>query len=113
MSGQRTTKLKAFDWTVAAALTLVGLAMGFMAPASFIPQPLVLLVLVIVLMDVGLSAVVAARSGRSVSSILHFLVLVAFVGALFLVSILSGLKPELVVLLPLVVREIILIGKLV
>jgi len=86
--------------------------MGLTAPPTIIPQPIVVLPLILVLIDVGLSAIVAAREHRDFNGILHFIFLLVFMGVLFVVSVLSGLKPELVVLLPLVVREVILIGKL-
>lgn len=112
MREHRAAALKASDWLVAAVLALLGLALGLAIPSTIIPQPIVLLPLMLVLADVGLSGLVAAREGRSFNSVAHFVVLLVLVGVLFLVSALSGLKPELVVLLPLVVREVMLLSKL-
>ncbi|OPX23234.1 MAG: hypothetical protein B1H03_02275 [Planctomycetales bacterium 4484_113] len=96
---------------MAAVLALLGLGAGLALPSAIIPQPVVLLPLMLVLLDVAVSAVLARRERRSFNGIVQFVVLVVSVGVLFLISVLSGLKPELVVLLPLVVREVMLLSR--
>jgi len=104
--------LRAGDWVAAGILALLGIAAGLAAPSVITPQPVVLLPVILVLADTGLSGWIARRNGRPFSGLYHFVILLLFASVLFVISILSGLEPELVVLLPLVVREATLLSRL-
>jgi len=100
--------------TVAVALVLFsgGVVLGLFAPTDIIPHPLVLLPLALIFVDTGLSAFIAAREKRSFKGLAHFAYLTAFATILYAIGVLSGIRPELVVLLPLVVRETLVLSRL-
>ncbi len=97
---------------VAAILFAGGGLLGIFAPCQVVPHPLVLLPVALILLDTALSAVVAARDQRPFNGAAHFAYLVLFVAVLYAICALSGLRQELVVLLPLVVRETLVLSKL-
>ncbi|OGK08232.1 MAG: hypothetical protein A2Y63_03430 [Candidatus Riflebacteria bacterium RBG_13_59_9] len=97
---------------VAAVLFLGGVALGLYAPAEIIPHPFVLLPLALIFLDTALSAMVAAREKRSFNGTAHFLYMVVFATILYVIGALSGIRAELIVLLPLVVRETLVISRL-
>ncbi len=97
---------------VAAILFAGGALLGIFAPGQVVPHPLVLLPVALILLDTALSAVVAARDQQPFNGAAHFAYLVLFVAVLYAICALSGLRQELVVLLPLVVRETLVLSKL-
>jgi len=98
---------------VAAILFTGGLLLGAFAPNQVVPHPLVLLPVALVLLDTALSAVVAARDKRLFNGAAHFAYLVLFVAVLYTICALSGLRQEIVVLVPLVIREALVLSKLI
>jgi len=104
--------LNAPTLVVAFILFTGGLLLGVFAPNQVIPHPLVLLPVALILMDTVLSAVIAARDQKPFNGAAHFAYLVLFVAVLYAICALSGLRQELVVLLPLVVRETLVLSKL-
>ncbi len=97
---------------VAVVLFAGGLALGILAPSEIIPHPLVLLPVALVLLDTALSAVIAARDRRPFNGAAHFAYLALFAAVLYAIGALSGIRPELVVLIPLVIREMLVISRL-
>ena len=95
-----------------AVLFLVGLAAGFFSPPAYLPHPTILLVLTLILLDVVLSVAIALREGRRFNGLVHLLVLGLVVLALLAMTLVSGLRVELTLLLPLIIREMTLIGRL-
>ncbi len=94
-------------------LLAAGLLIGVFSPSRWLPHPLILLALALIFLDVFLSSLLAVKEGRKLNSPMQFLLLVAFVFSLFLVTLISGLRPELTVIVPLVIREAMLISRVV
>jgi hypothetical protein len=97
---------------IAAILFAGGLLLGVFAPSQIVPHPLVLLPVALILMDTALSAIVAARDKRPFNGATHFAYLLLFVAVLYTICALSGLRQEIVVLVPLVIREALVLSKL-
>jgi hypothetical protein len=97
---------------VAVILFAGGLALGVLAPGEIIPHPLVLLPVALILLDTVLSAVIAARDRRQFNGVAHFIYLALFAAVLYAIGALSGIRPEFVVLIPLVIREMLVISRL-
>ena len=89
-----------------------GIALGLFAPGEVIPHPFVLLPIALLFVDTALSAVAAARERRPFNGLLHFLFLALFATILYAIGVLSGIRPELVVLLPLIIRETVVLSRL-
>ena len=73
---------------------------------------MVLLPLALLLLDTGLSALIAAREQRRFNGYLHFVLLLAFVTMLYLVGVYGEVRTEVIVLVPLAVRIILLLTRL-
>ena len=104
--------LNAPTLVVAVVLLAGGLVLGLFAPAQIIPHPLLLLPVALILMDTALSAIVAARDQKPFNGAAHFAYLVLFVAILYTICALSGLRQEIIVLVPLVVREALVLSRL-
>ncbi len=91
----------------------VGLLVGIYSPQDWLPHPLLLITLALVFLDVHLSNILAVREGKKFYGLIHFGLLFLLVGSLFIVTLISGLRAELTVIVPLVIREITLISRMV
>jgi len=109
---QREGLLNSPTLAVAAILFAGGLLLGVFAPGQIVPHPLVLLPVALILLDTALSAVVAARDQKPFNGAAHFSYLVLFVAILYAICAMSGLRQEIVVLVPLVIRETLVLSKL-
>lgn len=97
----------------AIVLFFAGLLIGVFSPSRWLPHPLLLLTLALVFLDVFLSSLIALQERRIFHSLTHFLIVLSFVIALFAVTLVSGLRAELTVVVPLVIREITLLSRVV
>jgi len=97
---------------IAAILFAGGGLLGIFAPGKVVPHPLVLLPVALILIDTALSAVVAARDRKPFNGAAHFAYLVLFVAILYAICAMSGLRQEIVVLVPHVIRETFVLSKL-
>jgi hypothetical protein len=93
-------------------LFAVGFVLGMFAPVSPLPHPVFLLPLALLLLDTGLSALIAAREHRTFSGYVHFVLLLAFVTMLYVVGAFGGVRTEVIVIVPLAVRIILLLTRL-
>lgn len=96
----------------AAVLFAIGFILGMFAPVSPLPHPVFLLPLALLLLDTGLSALIAVREKRAFNGYLHFVLLLAFVTMLYLVGTYGGVRTEVIVIVPLAVRIILLLTRL-
>jgi hypothetical protein len=111
-NGHREVLLDIPTIIVGALMLLGGAALGLFAPGEVIPHPFVLLPIALLFVDTALSAIIAARERRPFNGLLHFVYLALFATILYAIGVLSGLRPELVVLLPLIIRETVVLSRL-
>jgi peptidoglycan/LPS O-acetylase OafA/YrhL len=111
-NGRREGLLNTPTLAVAAILFAGGALLGIFAPGQVVPHPLVLLPVALIFMDTALSAVVAARDQKPFNGVTHFAYLVLFVAILYAICAMSDLRQEIVVLVPLVIRETFVLSKL-
>lgn len=111
-NGRREGLLSTPTLAVAAILFAGGILLGAFAPHQVIPHPLVLLPFALILMDTAISAVVAAREQKPFNGTAHFAFLVLFLAILYAICAMSSLRQEIIVLVPLVIRETLVLSRL-